>query len=93
MSSQFLCWATSQRRAVMSIRRQMSMSTVMAFSWILLSRSDKFWRGEFIPSHNASLTVSYSRTQFEQSALTLLTSPLKRTSSAFSCFTRRANSS
>lgn len=43
-SSQFLCWATSQRRAVMSMRRQMSMSTFMAFSWILLSRSDRSWR-------------------------------------------------
>jgi len=42
MSSQFLCWARSQRRAVMSILRQMSMSTFMAFSWILLSSSDRF---------------------------------------------------
>lgn len=41
VSSQFLCWATSQRRAVMSMRRQISMSTFMAFSWILLSRSDR----------------------------------------------------
>lgn len=45
-SSLFLCWATSQRRAVMSIRRQISMSTFMAFSWILLSRSDMSWPQE-----------------------------------------------
>lgn len=40
MSSEFRCWATSHSLAVMSIRRQMSMSTFLAFSWILVSRSD-----------------------------------------------------
>lgn len=40
MSSEFRCWATSHSLAVMSIRRQMSMSTFRAFSWILVSKSD-----------------------------------------------------
>ena len=40
MSSEFLCCATSQSFAVMSILLQMSMSTFMAFSWILESSSD-----------------------------------------------------
>lgn len=49
--SQFLCWATSQSRAVMSILRQMSMSTFMAFSWILLSSSDRFCTQEHSSHH------------------------------------------
>lgn len=40
MSSELRCWATSHSLAVMSIRLQMSMSTRLAFSWILESRSD-----------------------------------------------------
>lgn len=46
MSSELRCWATSHSLAVMSIRRQMSMSTLLAFSWILVSRSDICCRGE-----------------------------------------------
>lgn len=38
-SSEFRCCATSHSLAVISIRRQMSMSTFMAFSWIFVSRS------------------------------------------------------
>lgn len=38
-SSEFRCCATSHSLAVMSIRRQMSMSTLMAFSRICVSRS------------------------------------------------------
>ena len=44
-SSQLRCWAKSQSLAVMSMRRQMSMSTFMAFSWIFVSRSDRFCAG------------------------------------------------
>ncbi len=40
MSSELLCCATSQSLAVMSMRLQMSISTFMAFSWILVSKSD-----------------------------------------------------
>ncbi len=40
MSSELLCCATSHSLAVMSMRLQMSISTVMAFSWILVSKSD-----------------------------------------------------
>lgn len=38
-SSELRCCATSHSLAVISIRRQMSMSTFMAFSWIFVSRS------------------------------------------------------
>lgn len=38
-SSEFRCCATSHSLAVISIRRQMSMSTFIAFSWIFVSRS------------------------------------------------------
>lgn len=46
MSSELRCWATSHSLAVMSIRLQMSMSTRLAFSWILVSRSDISCRGK-----------------------------------------------
>lgn len=46
MSSELRCWATSHSLAVMSILLQMSMSTRLAFSWILVSRSDICCRGE-----------------------------------------------
>lgn len=57
-SSQFLCWATSHRRAVISILRQMSMSTFMAFSWILLSSSDKFYKGNKQKQENLPMKLS-----------------------------------
>lgn len=45
MSSELRCWATSHSLAVMSIRLQISMSTRLAFSWILVSRSDICYMG------------------------------------------------
>lgn len=49
MSSELRCWATSHSLAVMSMRLQMSMSTLLAFSWIFESSSDICWRTEEKP--------------------------------------------
>lgn len=46
MSSELRCCATSHSLAVMSMRLQMSMSTLLAFSWIFESSSDICCRTE-----------------------------------------------